>query len=215
MPSICSKSSEKANFNDLHKTQLQTTNMQKRFSLVIVVLALVLSAGKVNAQNKIGYISLQELIVAMPEFKKANADMADYQNALQQQANEYQESYQRLDSMYSADSVKWTPAQKQVKRRQLNEAYLKAANFSQQEAPKMLQQREQELLGPIQQKAVQTAQAVGKENGFTYILSKEQLISFPPGDDILPLVAKKLNITLPKPGDTPAAAPATTPVKKP
>jgi outer membrane protein len=189
--------------------------MQKRFSLVIIVLVLVLSAGKVSAQNnKIGYISLQELIVAMPEFKKANADMADYQKALQEQANEYQEAYERQDSIFIADSVKWTSAQKQVKRRQLNEAYLKAANFSQQEAPKMLQQREQELLAPIQQKAVQTAQAVGKENGFTYILSKEQLISFPPGDDILPLVAKKLNITLGKPdaatpGTTPPAAPKT------
>lgn len=185
--------------------------MQKRFFLVIVVLALLFSADKVSAQNKIGYISLQELIVAMPEFKKANEDMTDYQKAIQQQANEYQEAYERLDSMFVADSIKWTSAQKQVKRRQLNEAYLKAANFSQQEAPKMIQQREQELLGPIQQKAVQTTQAVGKENGFTYILSKEQLISFPPGDDLLPLVAKKLNLTLSKP-DAPAPA-GTTPPK--
>lgn len=179
--------------------------MQKRFSLVIVACSLLLTAGRVNAQNKIGYISLQELIVAMPEFKKANDDMADYQKALQQQANEYQEAYERLDSIYAADSTKWTVAQKQVKRRQLNEAYLKAVNFSQQEAPKMIQQREQELLGPIQQKAVQTTQAVAKENGISYVLSKEQLIAFPPGDDILPLVAKKLNLTLPKPD-----APATT-----
>lgn len=174
---------------------------------MIVAVGLLLSAGKVNAQGKIGYISLQELIVAMPEFKKANEDMADYQKALQQQANEYQESYERLDSIFAADSTKWTSAQKQVKRRQLNEAYLKAVNFSQQEAPKMLQAREQELLAPIQQKAVTTTQTVAKENGITYVLSKEQLISFPQGDDILPLVAKKLNITLTKPD---AAAPAAT-----
>lgn len=189
--------------------------MQKSVSLVIVALGLLLSAGKVNAQGKIGYISLQELIVAMPEFKKANDDMADYQKALQQQANEYQESYERLDSIFAADSTKWTTAQKQVKRRQLNEAYLKAVNFSQQEAPKMLQSREQELLAPIQQKAVTTTQAVAKENGITYVLSKEQLISFPPGDDILPLVAKKLNITLTKPdAAAPPAKPATTAPKQ-
>lgn len=188
--------------------------MQKRFSLVIVVVSLLLSAGKVNAQTKIGYISLQELIVAMPEFKKANDDMADYQKALQQQANEYQEAYERLDSIFVADSAKWNTAQKQVKRRQLNEAYLKAANFSQQEAPKMIQEREQQLLGPIQQKAVTTTQEVAKANGFTYVLSKEQLISFPDADDILPLVAKKLNLTITKPGTTPAPA-TTTPAKKP
>ncbi|WP_315815810.1 OmpH family outer membrane protein [Paraflavitalea speifideaquila] len=153
--------------------------MQKRFSLVIIVLALVLSAGKVSAQTKIGYISLQELIVAMPEFKKANADMADYQNALQQQANEYQESYQRLDSIFSADSAKWTSAQKQVKRRQLNEAYLKAANFSQQEAPKMLQQREQELLAPIQQKS-STNCSGGRQREWLYLYIEQGAAYFFP-----------------------------------
>lgn len=188
--------------------------MQKRFSLVIVVVSLLLSAGTVSAQNKIGYISLQDLIVAMPEFKKANEDMADYQKALQAQANEYQEQYERLDSIFVADSAKWTPAQRQVKRRQLNEAYLKAVNFSQQEAPKMLQQREQELLGPIQEKAVNTTKEVAKANGFSYVLSKEQLISFPDADDILPLVAKKLNLTISKPGSTAAPASAT-PATKP
>ena len=185
--------------------------MQKRFSLVIVALSLLLTAGKVNAQTKVGYISLQELIVAMPEFKKANEDMSDYQKALQQQANEYQEAYQRLDSIFVTDSVKWTSAQKQVKRRQLNEAYLKSVNYSQQEAPQLVQKREQELLGPIQQKAVLTTQAVAKENGYTYILSKEQLIAFPPGDDVLPLVAKKLNLTL----GAPAPAATTPPKTKP
>jgi outer membrane protein len=188
--------------------------MQKRFSLVIVVMSLLLSAGKVNAQAKIGYISLQELIVAMPEFKKAQDEMGEYQKAIQQQANEYQEAYERLDSIFVADSAKWTAAQKQVKRKQLNEAYLKAANFSQQEGPKMIQEREQTLLGPIQQKAVTTTQEVAKANGFTYVLSKEQLISFPDADDILPLVAKKLNISLTKPGAAPATTP-TAPAKKP
>jgi outer membrane protein len=183
--------------------------MQKRFSLVIVALSLLLTTSKVSAQTKVGYISLQELIVAMPEFKKANEDMADYQKALQQQANEYQESYQRLDSIFVADSAKWTSAQKQVKRRQLNESYLKSVNFSQQEAPQMMQKREQDLLAPIQQKAVQTTQAVAKENGYTYILSKEQLIAFPPGDDVLPLVAKKLNITIGAPPPAGTAPPKT------
>lgn len=184
--------------------------MQKRFSFVMVALALLLATGNVSAQVKVGYISLQELIVAMPEFKKANEDMADYQKALQQQANEYQEAYQRLDSIFAVDSVKWSTAQRQVKRRQLNEAYLKSVNFTNQEAPQMMQRREQELLAPIQEKAVQTTQAVAKENGYTYILSKEQLIAFPPSDDVLPLVAKKLNITLGKPATTTPAAPAGT-----
>jgi outer membrane protein len=174
-----------------------------RISLIALAVFCLLSAGKAQAQTKIGYISLQELIVAMPEYKKATADMDDYQKALQQQSLEYQQEVTKLDSIYKTDSTKWNAATKQIKRRQINEAYLKAANFG-QEAERMMQNREQELLAPIQQKAVTTTRAVAKENGYLYILSKEQLISFPDGEDVLPLVAKKLNLTI---GAPPAATP--------
>ena len=172
-----------------------------RISLLALAVVLLMSATQAHAQNKIGYISLNELIVAMPEYKKATAEMDEYQKALQQQNLDYQQEVSRLDSVFKADSTKWNAATKQIKRRQINEAYLKAANFG-QEAERLMQGKEQELLAPIQQKAVTTTQGVGKENGYTYILSKEQLISFPAGDDLLPLVAKKLGLTI---GATPAA----------
>ncbi len=38
---------------------------------------------------------------------------------------------------------------------------------------------------------------VAKANGYAYVLNKEALLVAPPGDDLLPLVAKKLNIKLP------------------
>jgi outer membrane protein len=86
----------------------------------------------------------------------------------------------------------------------LNELYVKWTNFVNQEAQQMMNQHEQELLAPIQEKAVTTSQAVAKENGYAYILPKEQLIAFPAADDILQLVFKKLNIT-PAPANAPAA----------
>ncbi|HUP10860.1 MAG TPA: OmpH family outer membrane protein, partial [Niastella sp.] len=86
-------------------------------------------------------------------------------------------------------------AQKEIKKKELNELYLKWTNFVNQEAQQMMNQHEQELLAPIQEKAVTTSQAVAKENGYAYILPKEQLIAFPAADDILQLVFKKLNIT--------------------
>lgn len=176
--------------------------MRRLFSCLLVIMVLMCAVTELQAQAKIGFISLQELIVAMPEYKKANNDMAEYQKALQQQAADYQLEFQRKDSIFGVDSVKWTPAMRDVKRKELNELYIKIVNFN-QSAQQNMQKREQELLEPIQQKAVQTAQAVAKENGYAYILSKEQLIAFPAADDILPLVAKKLGLNLnaaPPPG---------------
>lgn len=162
----------------------------------------VLAIGQTSqAQVKVGYISLQELIGKMPEYKKAETDMADYTKALNDQLNEYRLEHYIKDSISNVDSPKWTAAVRDVKRQELQKLAIKVYTY-QQDAQKLLQEKEQALIAPIQQKAVQTTQAVGKENGYTYILSKEQLIMFPATDDLLPLVAKKLGIKL----DAPTAA---------
>lgn len=169
--------------------------MKKLIAFVICSFILSAIGTQARAQGKIGYISLQELITAMPEYKKAETDLNDYGKALNEQYNDYRRDYDRKDSIYKADSAKWSPAVREVKKKELNELGIKLINF-QQEAQQLLQKREQDLLTPIQKKAVETTQAVAKENGYAYILSKEQLIAFPNSDDVLPLVAKKLGIKL-------------------
>jgi len=174
--------------------------MTRQFVAIVLIftIGLLANAFQGNAQNKIGYISLQELISAMPEYKKAQTDMQEYQKALVQQGTDYQQAFlEKQKAATSADTIKWTPAMKEIKKKELNELYIKWTNFVNQEAQQMMNQHEQELLAPIQEKAVTTSQAVAKENGYAYILPKEQLISFPAADDILPLVYKKLGITPP------------------
>lgn len=182
--------------------------MKKCLSFIVAMISIMLISNPGQAQNKIGYISLQELIPLMPEFKKAETDLSEYQKALVQQGAEYQADFYRKDSIFKIDSAKWNGATKEIKRKELNELYLKWVNFNQQ-AQQLSQQREQQLLAPIQDKAIQTTQAVAKENGYLYILTKEQLIAFPTSEDVLPLVAKKLNITLDKPAANPPATPNT------
>lgn len=172
--------------------------MKRILPFVAVCLMIFAIGSDVQAQNKIGYISLQELIPAMPEYKKAETDLADYGKALNEQLNDYRKNFDIKDSIYKADSAKWTPAMREVKKRELNELAMKVYTF-QQDAQQLLQKKENDLIVPIQQKAVQTTQAVAKENGYSYILSKEQLIHFPVSDDVLPLVAKKLGLNLDKP----------------
>jgi outer membrane protein len=187
--------------------------MKRQFVAIVVIftIGLLANAIQANAQNKIGYISLQELVANMPEYKKAQGDMQEYQKALVQQGSDYQQAFIDKQKTYVSDSIKLSAAVKEVKRKELNDLYVKWTNFVNQEAQQMMNQHEQELLAPIQDKAVQTSQAVAKENGYAYILPKEQLIAFPSADDILPLVYKKLNITPAK--DAAPAAPAEAPKK--
>jgi len=82
----------------------------------------------------------------------------------------------------------------EIKRKSLVEMYQKLSNY-QQQAGQLYQQKRDELIGPIQKKAVDATQTVAKENGYTYVFLKDALLVSPPAEDLLPLVKKKLGIT--------------------
>jgi outer membrane protein len=168
--------------------------MKKIVTIVVVVMGLVLAGNSTKAQGKIGYISLQELIPAMPEYKKADTALNDYQNALGQNFEDMKREYMEKDSLLqSKDTLKYTKAQLELKKREISDMVIKLQGW-QQQAQQLYQQKQQELIQPIQKKAVDAVQTVAKENGYAYVLTKEALLTSPPADDLLPLVKKKLGI---------------------
>ncbi|HXD78520.1 MAG TPA: OmpH family outer membrane protein [Puia sp.] len=168
--------------------------MKKIVTVLAVVMGLVLSGNSTQAQGKIGTIDLAELIPNMPEYKKADTAMNDFNNALQQQYQEMVTEYQQQStSLSSKDTVKYTAAQLEIKRKDLGDLLSKLQGW-QQTAQQMQNQKNQELLAPIRKKALDAIQAVAKENGYAYIISKDQLLVSPPADDILPLVKRKMGL---------------------
>jgi len=170
------------------------TKMKKILILVVAVIGLAAAGNKAQAQTKIGFISLADVITAMPEYKKADTSLADFQTALGQNYDDMRREFSEQDSLLnSKDTAKYTKAQLELKRKNLGEMYLKLQGW-QQQAQQMYQQKQQDLIAPIQKKAVETVQAVARENGYTYVLSKEALFVSPPAEDLLPLVKKKLGL---------------------
>jgi outer membrane protein len=166
--------------------------MKKIVTVLVVVMGLLMAANSTKAQAKIGTINLAELIPTMPEYKKADTAMNEFNNALQQQYQDMVTEYQEQTAVLSSkDTAKYTSAQIEIKRKAASDLLVKLQGW-QQTAQQMQQQKNQELLAPIQKKAMDAIQAVAKENGYTYIISKDQLLVSPPADDILPLVKKKL-----------------------
>ena len=173
--------------------------MKKILIIAAVVIGLVMSGYSSKAQgaaagSKIGVISLQELIPTMPEYKKADTALNDYQNALGQNFEDMKREYYEKDSaITSKDTLKLTKAQLEIKRREVSELLVKLQGW-QQQAQQLYQQKQQDLIAPIQKKALEAVQTVAKENGYAYVLSKEALLVSPPAEDLLPLVKKKLGI---------------------
>ncbi len=161
-----------------------------------------------SAQNKIGYISLDELIGVMPEAEKADGELKEYQASLAQQGQDMMKELGDKDSLYVRDSAKLSPSMKEIKRSELVALYQRVQGWNQQ-AQEMYQQKAQEKIAPLREKALATIKEVAKESGYAYILDANSVITGPPGDDVIGLVKKKMGIK-----DTPQVPKAGTAPKK-
>jgi outer membrane protein len=147
---------------------------------------------KLSAQVKIGYISLNDLIIAMPEAKQADSALEEFKQALTQNFQEFQKEFADQNNlMNSRDTLKYTKSQLEIKKKNLQDLYLKLTNYK-DDASQQFQKKQQEQ--PIQQKAIKAIQDVAKENGYTCILAKEQVYAFPSADDVLAITKRKLGI---------------------
>jgi outer membrane protein len=180
--------------------------MKKFLIAGFITVTTIFAAGHVSAQSKMGYISTEELISIMPETAKADSNLQQYRGALIQSAQDKQSSLESAIEKFNKDSVSMSSAVKDVKRADLQKM-LTELQGEDQRIQQQLQARQQELIQPINKKAFDAIQAVAKENSYSYVFEKNALLVAPPAEDILQLVAKKLNVKVPAPSAGKGGAP--------
>jgi outer membrane protein len=179
-----------------------------KFRILLAAAAFVLMAGTASAQ-KTGYIRVDDVVRLMPETAKLQGVMEKYQSdSLQPRFNYTLAEFQRKDSIVNGkDSTKYPAAARAKMREEMQQDMYELQNW-QQLSQQLIQAKQDQLLEPIYAKAISAIQQVAKESGYAYVYTKEALIVAPPADDLLPLVAKKLNLTIPGGGVKPATPPA-------
>jgi len=181
-----------------------------KIKLVFLLTIFTAASGSVMAQ-KTGYISVDNVVGLMPDLAKIDTAMQRYQaDSINTEFASLVADYNYRDSILSSkDTVKMPAAVKEQHRQALQQISYQVQNW-QQIAQQAYQSKQQELLAPVYRKVVATINTVAKENGYTYVYARDVLIVAPPADDLLPLVAKKLNLKIPAgAGTQSAAAPAT------
>lgn len=169
----------------------------KKFLTAALITAIAFTASfTATAQSKIGYVSTEELVSLMPETAKADSNLQQYRTALIENYQDKQNALQTAIDKFNVDSAKMTSSVKDVKRNDLQKMLIDLQG-EEQRIQQQLQQRQQELISPINKKAFDAIQAVAKESGYGYIFERGALLVAPPADDVLPLVAKKLGLKLP------------------
>lgn len=181
----------------------------KQFVVRSLFFALLMGSAALVSAQKIGYVSVEEVIGAMPKAEEAGKQLDSYRQALLQQYSEYRMELRAKDSAYVVDSVKFSKETKEVKMEQLETLAKKVQEFEGSFEQK-IQEKQQALLVPLRNEALEAIKAVAKESGYAYILDENSVIVGPPGENVLPLVKKKMGIkdapAQPAPGTKPAPA---------
>jgi len=163
-------------------------------SVLFIFLSLSVFESFAQSKLKIGFIDSNELLVLMPERDSAKVKLEGHAKTLERQlismSSEFENKYQEFITQQATMSE----LIKATKTKELQELQARIENF-QQSAQQDLEMKEAELLNPIVSRAKKAIEDVAKENGFTYILDVASgALLFYEGDDILPLVRKKLGI---------------------
>jgi outer membrane protein len=176
----------------------------KQFLTILLISAGIFGFSTTTNAQKIGYISADEIIQLMPEAATVQNQLDQYQQSLSQNAQDKQNALNEAIQKFIKDSTTMSPSLKEVKRSDLQKQQQELAG-EQQRMQNDFEQKRQELSIPIQKKLQAAIEAVAKENGYTYVMPTQALIVMPPGNDIGPLVIKKLGLKEPT---------TTTPAKK-
>jgi outer membrane protein len=175
----------------------------KKLVAILAVVVLIAVAGTVQAQVKIGYINVDNVISLMPEVSKFDSILTRYQqDSINPQYASLIQTYQYKDSIYK-DTVKPAPA---AVKKQLEEELPQLINTIQnwqQIVNQAMEGKQNELLAPLYRKVYDAIRAVAKEKGYTHVVNKDSLLVAPDADDMIAAVAAKLKLSLPK--TTPAA----------
>lgn len=177
--------------------------MKSIVTAAALLVVLLVAGPSVYAQNKTGYINFQDLVGVMPETAKADSSFKAYQQQKQKSAEKKNATFEADLAEFYKDSATMSQAVKQAKKEDLQKLAAELGSLE-ETFQREMQKFQQDLMEPIQKKAYDALQAVAKENGYSYIFDAGTLLVAPPGDDVLPLVAKKLKIKLPEATPAPA-----------
>ena len=143
----------------------------------ILLAVLVAAPMCLSAQTlKFGAVSPSEIFNVMPDVATANATLKDKQDKYEAQAKPLQEELQKKQAeIEELAKNKASETVLEAKQKEFEDLYTRYQNFM-QTAQKDLQQQQETLLAPIQQKLVNAIQAVGAEGGYAGILDAATLL---------------------------------------
>ena len=188
--------------------------MRNKF-LIAIFAFIVLATSNINAQQKIGYISLDYILAQMPEAKQVETELTatktQYDNMYQSKVKDFQAKL----ADYEKNGATMADVIKADREKELQGLQGSIEEFRQNSSTS-LQKKQAQLLQPLLKKVEENMHASAKENGYAFVFNYDAgqgttpiVLHAPDDANISDLILKRMGIT-PKPLTPPAATPATT-----
>jgi outer membrane protein len=165
----------------------------------LVLLAAFIAISSAALAQKTGYISVDQMISIMPEVAKIDSQLQKFQ--MDSIASEYEiivKDYKYRDSLLNGpDTLKMPKSVRTQHEQALQQDAYQLQNWN-QISQNVIQSKQNQLLAPVYRKVMGAIQAVAKEKGYTHVYDKSVFVIAPTGDDLLPAVAARLKVTVPK-----------------
>ncbi len=174
----------------------------KYFLFPVTILSLSLVCNNADAQRKIGYINIDDVIAVLPDTKSAQQTLQVRADSLAKIDGTMQQEFITKRDAFFQDSAAMDNTKKEAQRKVLQQLIQQEQRFR-ADAKAQLNSTQQVLMTAVQIKAEATVRAAAKANGYTYVFRKivgtddrhEFVILGPKGDDLLPLVKKQLGLS--------------------
>jgi outer membrane protein len=166
----------------------------------ISIILLILLAGIANVTKaqtlKFGHIDISQLILVMPERTSALTQLEKTSKELEDMLGTMQTEFQTMVKDYTDKRETMSDLVRQAKEEDIQAKQQRIETFRTQ-SEQQLQQKQQDLMKPIINKADSCISVVAKEQGLIYVFdvsSRVVLYQSNQSIDILPLVKKKMGI---------------------
>ncbi|MDD2298511.1 MAG: OmpH family outer membrane protein [Fermentimonas sp.] len=147
--------------------------MLKKLLIFFIALAPI---ALVAQDLKLAYINSQEVFAAMPELSGIETQLTEKQEQITKNGQALIEEYNKKAEEFEANSATASDALKQDQMAQLQSIQQRYQMFLQNSQQEM-DQLQQQLLGPVNQKISDAIQAIGAANNYTFVFDVSNMQS--------------------------------------
>ncbi|MEO8234438.1 OmpH family outer membrane protein [Flavobacterium sp.] len=147
----------------------------KQIKTLLIAAVMFFGASTMNAQTKTAHIDVNDLLSKMPEMTSAKAQLDKLSKTFDAEYGTMVTEYQTKMKKYEGEAATATEAINETRAKEMQDMGQRIQQYR-DSAQKQLQDKEQEIVKPIMDKAKAAIVKVGKAKGYQYVMDSASLI---------------------------------------